>query len=85
MASPAKLPYGGINRVRFDGSVSTTAIGPRYPRFIHLLEHAVITRASLMAGQKEAALEPGGFFSAEQLDQLLVYQPAQYLYPLRLR
>jgi hypothetical protein len=27
----AKLPYGGINRIRFEGSVSTAAL--RYPRF----------------------------------------------------
>ena len=34
---PAKLPYGGLNRIRFEGCVSTRAgsmeIRPRYPRF----------------------------------------------------
>ncbi|GAB3389510.1 hypothetical protein GCM10027432_27010 [Lysobacter fragariae] len=30
----AKLPYGGLNRIRFEGSVSTTAGEPAgYPRF----------------------------------------------------
>src|SRR5690606_23895885 len=29
----AKLPYGGINRIRFEGSVSTTPCRPWYPRF----------------------------------------------------
>jgi hypothetical protein len=29
---PAKLPYAGITRIRFEGSVST-AMDRRYPRF----------------------------------------------------
>ena len=31
----AKLPYAGLNRIRFEGSVSTAGPGrgPRYPRF----------------------------------------------------
>jgi hypothetical protein len=40
-AHPAKLPYGGLNRIRFEGCVSTTAGGPaRYPRFgVHFTMH----------------------------------------------
>ena len=30
----AKLPYAGLNRIRFEGSVSTAGqLDPRYPRF----------------------------------------------------
>ena len=41
VAHPAKLPYGGLNRIRFEGSVSTNAGGPaRYPRFgVHFTMH----------------------------------------------
>ena len=47
----AKLPYGGLNRIRFEGSVSTGATwkAGRYPRFgVHLTMRA-LPRSNLEA------------------------------------
>ncbi|MNI52278.1 hypothetical protein D3C73_1070440 [compost metagenome] len=30
----AKLPYAGMSRIRFQGTISTVATRPRYPRFL---------------------------------------------------
>lgn len=62
-AHPAKLPYGGLNRIRFEGSVSTTTGGPaRYPRFgVHFTMHGdrgpakVVSPAHRVAFSKRAA------------------------------
>src|SRR5690606_36553792 len=40
-ADPAKLPYAGVNRIRFEGTVSTARPkATRYPRFCGLLNHS---------------------------------------------
>ena len=44
----AKLPYGGINRVRFEGTVSTRGReGRGYPRFMAALDRQTDGGASI--------------------------------------
>jgi hypothetical protein len=54
---PAKLPYGGLNRIRFEGCVSTIAEPARYPRFgVHFTMHGGREPATVLAAPPAAGL-----------------------------
>jgi hypothetical protein len=58
---PAKLPYGGLNRIRFEGCVSTIAGTPAwYPRFrMHFTMHGGRGPAMRAACDREGEDLPG--------------------------
>ena len=54
---PTKLPYGGLNHIRFEGCVSTIAEPARYPRFgVHFTMHGGREPATVLAAPPAAGL-----------------------------